>query len=520
MDTAAATGTIQSVAPAVERGRFSVNLATNLGYLGLTLVVGVWYVPYLVKHLGPAAYGLIPLASTITSAMALITVGLNIAVGRSLTIALEREDHEQANRIFNTSLWGSLVLCAGLLIPAGLGLVFLELIVRVPPGFETEARWLFAAVAMAFLLNELKTPFSVSAYCRNRFDLFNLVATGEVLTRIGLVVLLFYALSASIQYVGGAILCGTMVSAVGAVWLWRRLMPTLRIARRDFNWGVLKSLTRTGGWVIVNQLGAILYLGIDVLVANRLFGAELAGKYAAVLALPLLIRTLGATIGMVFNPTATYYYARNDIDGLVTYLCRAVKCVGLLLALPIGLMCAFSEPLLRLWLGPAFGELSPLLFLMASHLCVNMAINPLLGLQVTTDRMKVPGLVTLMIGLANLALTLLLAGPMQWGLYGIAAAGAITMTVKHALFTPFYAAHVLGKPGFTFLRQMTPILLLTAATIILGRAMAWGREIGGWGDLIRSGLGLSALYGAGVYGLVMSPAERQLLRSVLRKDRE
>ena len=109
---------------------------------------------------------------------------------------------------------------------------------------------------------------------------------------------------------------------------------------------------------------------------------------------------------------------------------------------------------------------------------------------------------------------------MQWGLYGIAAAGAITMTVKHALFTPFYAAHVLGKPGFTFLRQMTPILLLTAATIILGRAMAWGREIGGWGDLIRSGLGLSALYGAGVYGLVMSPAERQLLRSVLRKDRE
>src|SRR6478672_7338267 len=92
------------------RGRFTVNLFANVGSLGLSMLVGVWYVPFLVGHLGVAAYGLIPLASTLTSYMSLITLGLNSAVGRSLTIALEREDHAQANRIFNTSLWGSLVL--------------------------------------------------------------------------------------------------------------------------------------------------------------------------------------------------------------------------------------------------------------------------------------------------------------------------------------------------------------------------------------------------------------------------
>jgi membrane protein EpsK len=518
METTASAETLQTVAPAVKRGRFSVNLASNLGYLGLSIAVGFWYVPFLIRHLGPAAYGLIPLASTITSYMSLITLGLNAAVGRSLTIAMEQEDHKQANRIFNTSLWGGLALCAALLIPTGLGLVFLESIVRVPTGYESETRWLFAGIAAAFLLNEIKMPFEVSWYCRNRFDLRNLIATGEVLTRVGLVVLLFYALPARVHYVGGAILGGTMISAAGAVWLWRRLTPTLRIARRDFNWAVLKNLTCTGGWVIVNQLGAILYLGIDLVVANRLFGAELGGKYAAVLALPMLIRTLGATIGMVFNPTGIYYYARKDIDGLVTYLRRAVKCLGLMLALPIGLMCGFSEPLLRVWLGPDFGEMSPLLLLMASHLCVNMAINPLLGLQITTDRMKVPGMLTLILGLANLGLALLLAGPMQWGLYGIAAAGAIIMTLKHFLFTPLYAAHVLGRPWFTFLREMTPILLLTAATIMLGRAATWVWQIGGWGDLILLGSGLSIFYCAGVYGLVLSPAERQLLRSVVRKD--
>jgi membrane protein EpsK len=509
---------IQTIGPAVKRGRFSINLAANLGHLGLSLAVGVWYVPFLIRHLGPTAYGLIPLASTITSSMALITLGLNAAVGRSLTIALEQEDHDQANRIFNTSFWGSLALCVGLLIPAGLGLVFLDSIIRVPPGLETEARWLFAGIIAAFLLNEIKTPFDVSSFSRNRFDLRNLVATSEVLTRVGLAVLLFCALSPRVPYVGGAILCGTMVSALGAVWLWRRLTPTLRIARRDFNGGVLKSLASTGGWVIVNQVGAFLYMGIDLLVANRLFGAELAGKYAAVLALPMLIRTLGATVGMVFNPTALYYYARKEIDGLVTYLRQALKCVGLLLALPIGLMCGLSEPLLRLWLGPAFGELSPLLVLMVSHHSVNMAINPLLGLQVATDRMKVPAKVTLILGLANLGLALLFAGPMHWSLYGIAAAGAIIMTLKHVLFTPLYAAHVLGKPWFSFLRELPPVLLVTAATIVVCRAVASVWEIGGWGDLIVIGTVISALYCVGVYGFVLSPAEREQLGGVLRKE--
>src|SRR5205823_6267830 len=111
--------------------------------LGLTLLVGVWYVPFLVRQLGPAAYGLIPLATSLTAYMALITLGLNSAVGRYLTIALEQEDHPRANLIFNTSFWGSVALTAFLLVPAAFGVVYLDRLINVPAGFATQARWLF-----------------------------------------------------------------------------------------------------------------------------------------------------------------------------------------------------------------------------------------------------------------------------------------------------------------------------------------------------------------------------------------
>jgi membrane protein EpsK len=502
-------------APAADRLRHVVNLGANLGQLGLSLLVGVWYVPFLVRHLGTAAYGLIPLSTALTSYMALITLALNSAVSRYLTIALEKEDHSQANLIFNTTFWGSLALTAILLVPAALGVIYLDRLINIPPGFLTEARWLFAGTAAAFLLNEIKTPFDVSSFSRNRFDLRNLVTISELLTRVGLVVLLFYVLQPRVSYVGFGILCGTAVSTMGAIWLWKVLTPTLRLRAGDFDREILRNLASTGGWVVINQIGAILYLQIDVLVANRLFGPEQSGSYAAMLQLPYLIRLLGTTIAAVFSPTVLFYFARNDLDGLMAFLRRTIKCMGFMLALPIGLMCGFSEPLLRLWLGPRFSEFSPLLFLMAAHLCINVAVLPLLGLQLAANRMKTPAVVTIIMGLANLGLALLLAAPVGWGLYGIAAAGAIMLTAKNVFFTPAYGAHLLGKPWLSFARELGLIVALTTGTILLCRGALWFGPINGWIQLAGVSFVISILYLAAAYRFFLNSEERGMVLRML-----
>jgi len=513
MPAAVVTSTVAT--PAEGRGRHIVNLCANLGQLALSLLIGVWYVPFLVRQLGPAVYGLIPLSTALTSYMALITLGLNSAVSRYLTIALEQEDHTRANRIFNTSFWGSLALTVVLLLPAVLGVLYLDRLINVPAGYTAAARWLFAGTAAAFLLNEIKTPFDVSSFSRNRFDLRNLVAISELLTRVGLVVLLFYVVQPRVSYVGFAILCGTVVSTVGAVWLWRILTPTLRVHFGDFDREVLRNLASTGGWVVINQVGAILYLNIDVLVANRLFGPELSGKYAAMLQLPYLIRLLGTTVAGVFSPTILYYFARNDLDGLMAFLRRSIKCMGFMLALPIALMCGFSEPLLRLWLGPGFSGFSPLLFLMAAHLCINVAVLPLLGLQLAANRVKVPALVTVVMGLGNLGLALLLAGPIGWGVYGIAAAGGIMLTAKNVFFTPAYAAQVLGQPWLSFRRELALIVAVTAGTILLCRVALRFGPITGWIQMGGVAFIISIIYAAAAYTFFLDSEEQQLVRRML-----
>jgi membrane protein EpsK len=483
------------------------------------MVVGAWYVPFLLGQLGPAAYGLVPLASSVTAYMTLVTLSLNSAVGRSLTLALEKEDHRQANLIFNVSLWGNLVLCTLLLVPSSFAVIYVDRIFHVPPGYESGTRWLFMATVAAFLVHQLKTTFGVSCFARNRLDLDNVVSISETLTRVSVVLGLFAVFQPRIEFVGAAILAGTVVSLVGMIVIWRKLTPALRIRLSDFDWTMLKNLCSTGGWVLVSQCGVMLYLNIDLLVANRLFGPEESGRYAAVLQLPAILRSICIAVGGIFAPTMFQMYARGDFREMVHYLNRAIKFVGLVIALPIGLVCGFAEPLLRLWLGQSFGDLAPLLFLMAIHLCINLAMYPLYSVPLVADRVKVPGLVTLAIGVGNLLLALLLAGTLGWGLYGLAAAGAIMLTLRHLLFTPLYGAHVLNQPARTFYREVGLISIAAVVVVGLGLFISSRWQIKDWGDLCLAGTSVAVLYALFVY-LLLTPEERETLKRYAQPGRK
>jgi len=514
-----ATGTTVSVMPTVagaKGGRFALNLVSNVGKLGLTMVVGAWYVPFLVRQLGPAAYGLVPLASTLTAYMALITFGLEAAMARSLTIFLERKDYDRANAVFNVVFWGNLAVAGLLAIPALAAIVNIEHIVRIPPGYETATRWLFVGTVAAFLLNQVKSPFAASCFCLNRLDLQNIVTVGETLARVGLVVLLFLVFAPRIEYVGAAILASTIISTFGAMWIWKVLTPNLRVRLRDFDWATLKGMCSTGGWVIVSQIGMMLYMNIDLLVANRLFGPAESGRYAAVLQLPALLRALGMAVGEIFAPTMYQKYARGNLEELAAYLNRAIKFLGLVMALAIGLICGFAKPLLQLWLGPTFGSMALLLCLMAIHLCINLSMYPLYAVPLAADRVKVPGLVTLAVGMLNLALALLLARTFGWGLYGIAAAGAISLTFRHLVFTPLYGAAVLRRPYRTFYPRVAPILGATLGTIGVCRLILWRWTISSWVDLATAATGVTLLYVAVSYFLLSSEERAALKDTVVR----
>ncbi|MCR4337043.1 MAG: oligosaccharide flippase family protein, partial [Candidatus Omnitrophica bacterium] len=405
------------------KSQFAINLASNVAFFAISVVTSIWFIPYLIHHLGVATYGLIPLATTVTSYMTIITFALNIAVGRYMTIALEKSNDQEANRIFNTAFWGSAIIAGILLVPGIFLIVYANHFFQIPVGLEAEVRWLFAFAVAAFLITTIGSAFEMTSYCRNRFDLRNLVHIANLLTRIGSVVVFFHFSTANLFYVGLGIFLASLINLMGAILVSKRLLPFLAVRWEDFNLQVLKEMSGTGIWIFISQIGTLLILSIDLVVANRLLGAESTGQYASVMQWSALLRNFAMVIAGVFGPTIVAYYAQRNFEELVRYARKSVKFVGLTIALPVGLICGFSKPLLYVWLGPDFVSLALLLVIMTFHLCLNLGYLPLHQISMATNSVKWPAIMQIIVGILNLGLAIFLAK--IWGLYGIALAGGM-----------------------------------------------------------------------------------------------
>ncbi len=440
--------------------------------------------------------------------MSLSTVALNGAVGRYLTIAIERKDTEEANAVFNTSLTGSAILVALLLGPG----IWLSLrapsFFDAPAGCERQFSFLFLCTVGTFLLATFSTAFSLVSFCRNRFDLSNAVSISGSIVRVGLVVVLFAYWPPQVWHVGVGLLASALLSLLASVAIWRYLTPMLHIRPAMFSLGTLRRLTATGGWMVVNQIGSILYLGIDLVVVNKMIGADAAGRYGAVMQWSTMLRGLAGVIAGVFAPTILSFYAHGDVPGLVSYSRQAVKLLGLLIGLPIGIICGLSRPLLHVWLGPQFEPLAPLMSLMTIHLCVNLGVIPLFNIAVATNDVRWPGIVTCTMGAGNLGLAVLLAGPARWGVYGVAAAGAVMLTAKNLIFTPLYGARILGLGYGAFYRETVPIILATLSLSGIGWMVASMGSVQSWLGLLTASMGLSAVYVGIAFGLLLTKQER------------
>jgi hypothetical protein len=111
--------------------------------------------------------------------------------------------------------------------------------------------------------------------------------------------------------------------------------------------------------------------------------------------------------------------------------------------------------------------------IMVSHLAINMGVMPLFSIQVAMNKVRWPGIVTLIMGIGNLALAIFLAKYASWGIFGVAVAGAIVLTAKNALFTPIYGAIILDQPWHTFLKSHFSSLAFLAGLLLMEYLLEW-----------------------------------------------
>ena len=297
-------------------------------------------------------------------------------------------------------------------------------------------------------------------------------------------------------------------------YLWRKLTPGLYLSAADCCRRTLRQLTGTGFWVSVTQVGTILTLGIDLLVVNLVLGADAAGRYAPLLQWSAMLRSVAGISAGIFGPTIIALFVREDRRALSEYTCNAIAFVGLIMALPIGLLAGFAEPMLRILLGPSFAPLSPLFQLMLLPLSINLAILPMFSLNLAANKIRQPALLTLLMGGANVILAVFLA--QRFGMYGVAAAGVMLLTLKNAAYMPVYTARCIDQPAGIFYGPIARVLCATVVLTLAGWMVSRWLPLGSWLALLSAMGTVTILFMALTYLFLLRPSERARITTMVR----
>jgi membrane protein EpsK len=410
----------------------------------------IWLTPYLVKNLGTAAYGLIPIAGLFTQYVAIITAQLSGAVSRFLTIEINKPGGNP-NVVFNSAFSLYLVLCLIQLPLFGVGLFYADKLLSIPPVLKTDALLLLGCSSVSFLISLLGAAFGVSSFSKNRLDISSATTIGRLICRLLLILLCFSLWGPKLRYIGYVDLGISLFMLGVAVRIWRILTPELYINFRVVDITLLGPIFKMSFWTLINRLGSLLYLRTDIWIINRFISPVAAGQYAAILVVANFVRQVASQFSGQLAPTIMSYWAKQELAALQRLLIFMVKVLAFGLAVPVALICANGESILRLWLGEDFASCSRLLLVMSIHLPINLAVLPMFTLQTASNSVKLPALVTFGMGVGNVLLSYYLGVNLGMEAIGVALATGIMLSLKNAFFIPVYCAQIMNLKRHIFL---------------------------------------------------------------------
>ena len=449
-------------------------IAKNLFFNGPTFVINFiisfFFTPYLIRTVGKEAYSFFPLVNNIIGYSSILTTAVGSRAGRFITMHIYKDDMNGANEYLNSMWVANLLLSILFTILSIFGVIYINDILTVPDYLLGDVRWLFGLGLFSLVLSLLTGYYGIATYVRNRVDLEssrNLVCN---FIRIGLILLLFWLFKPSIVFMSlSAVISGLFLFGFNYNFK-KKLLPELTIEpRKYFSWRKVVELSSSGVWNSVNSLSNMLLYQLDLLITNIFISASATGDYAIAKTAPSLVLSLLGMLSGTFYALFNILYAKGQINEVVKEIRKSMVIVGMLIGLPIGFLCVFSDAFYSLWVpGQNIEMLKWMTILTVLPMVLGGSINPIFGIFAVTNKLKIPSLVVLGAGLIQTLIIFILLKTTNWGVWAIVCTSAIQSIIRNSMFTPSYGAICLGMRWNTFFPTMFRGIAGVLIVILIG----------------------------------------------------
>ncbi len=379
---------------------------------GLNYLIPLIVLPYLLRTLGPHAYGSIVLAQSLIGYAAILTsFGFNFTASRDISVA--RRNPEDVAKIFWTTMAAkSLLLLSGLFGVA--------MIVLMTPTLRPD--WRIYLACMPLVLGDVAFPQWYFQGLERLRDVAMIQAVSKfaiagatfALVRSPRDVWLAAALSSAPQ------LCGVAV----AVLLGKPVVPAAfyRPKLRDVRAALAQS------WhVFASSVSTTLYLNTNAVVLGLMRGPTAVAEYGVANRLVVVLQGIATPITQAVFPRASLLFAERRADAWVL-VTRVAKVILPAVGFASLLLECFAPQIVSLLGGRVYADAATPIRIMALNPVLITAVGiPSQIVMVNTGLTKQMLKVYVSVGLVNLALL-----PVLVSMYG-ANGAAMSLTLSETL---------------------------------------------------------------------------------------
>lgn len=448
--------------------QISINIVMNIASYAITLAITFFLTPYLIKTLGLEAYGFFPLANHTISYFMLITVAINSMANRFIAVAYHRGDYNKAQVYFNTVLFADIIIAVILFIIGIVVILFLDRIINIPIYLILKVKILFLLIFLSSMIVLSLSIFKTCIYVKNRIDIDAYINIAKPIIRGIVLLILFSAFSPNLVYIGIAALVIFTFEAVSFVFVKKKILPDIQIGKKYFNKSNLFELAASGGWNVLSRINDIMYIGLDLLIANIILGPAASGILALSKSLPMHIISLTNIINKSFIPSLTKTFANNE-DRLMDEM--KISFIPLLLvgSIILGGIISVCDLFYNLWVPAQDStQLSILTISAIAYFIIGYGYRSALSIFVLKNQLKVVTLVNTLTALCTLIIVLILLKFTSLGIYAITGTSSLLILIQTLAFTNWHLAKLLKQKWYIFYLYSLKSLLCIGIVIGIG----------------------------------------------------
>lgn len=493
-----------------------IKIGAVLSYssIGMSILVGLLYTPWMVEQIGESSYGLYTLANSLIT-LFLFDFGLSTATSRFISKYVAEGNYEKANSllgaIYKLYVLIDAIICAALII------VFFSLEYIYISLSPEELQTFKVVYCISAGYSVISFPFVTLNGVLTSFEKFIQLKFAEIIQRflsIGLTFAVLYHGLGLYALVASHALTGLIMLVYKCI-LVRKYTPA-RAVFRSHDVGLYRSLFSFSLWSTVALLAQRLIFTITPTLLGIVSDTTQIAIFGIVTTIEGYCYTITTAINGMFLPKISRIYAKDSSGKeLMPLMLKVGRFQFFLNGLLVVGFIVLGQSFVRLWMGESFSDAYYGIVLVILPGLFYNSLQVGKTAMVVQNKVKEQAYIAVVCGVLNIAISLVVS--YFWGAVGACVSIFIAYCAKtvlyHIVMHRRMQIDILKFMKACYLKMSPPAVL----TLACGLALNYFIPDAGWLVFLVKGCLVVAVYCVSMFMLGLSRDEKRTLKETILK---